>query len=44
MPVDKEIKAGQEQTPVGDKMVPKKPRIGQKPMQHKKGGVSKKGT
>jgi hypothetical protein len=44
MSTDKEADAGKEQTPVGDKKMPKKPNPGQKPTQQKKGGAPKKGT
>jgi hypothetical protein len=44
MPTGKEADAGKDQTPVGDKVVPKKPKPSQKPTQQKKGGVPKKGT
>jgi hypothetical protein len=44
MSADKEVEAGQEQTPAGNKTASKKSRTGQNPAQQKKGGVSKKGT
>jgi hypothetical protein len=44
MPTDKEVDAGQEQTPVGDTFVPKKPNSSQNPTQQNKGGAPKKGT
>jgi hypothetical protein len=37
MSMDKEVDAGQEQTPAGDKMMPKKPNPGQKPCNRRKG-------
>jgi hypothetical protein len=44
MPIGKEIDRGKDQTPVGDKVAPKKPNSSQKSVQQNKGGVPKKGT
>jgi hypothetical protein len=44
MPTDKEVEAGKDQTPFGDKVAPKKPNPSQKPTEQNKGGVPKKGT
>jgi hypothetical protein len=44
MPTSKEADGGKYQTPVGDKVVPKKPNPSQNPTQQNKGGVKKKGT
>jgi hypothetical protein len=44
MSTDKEADAKQEQTPAGDKTMPKNPKPSHKPTQQKKGSAPKKGT
>jgi hypothetical protein len=44
MSTDKEADVGREQTPAGDKTMPKKPKPSQKMAQQKKGGAPNKGT
>jgi hypothetical protein len=41
---DKEVDAGKEKRPTGDKIAPNNPNLGHNLAQYKKGGASKKGT